>query len=162
MIACLILLSILSLLNLACFGYLILAVSRAKRGLQTRVVYYEEMFESFITAPKEGDPSPLSTMLDSIAVIFSQRISSSLQAAFRGMLGGTMKGLNASLEGEAVESNPQLSLVNMASPQLAKRLGKNPLAMMVLDRLIGKVLGGGGNGTNPGATTILPGRKHHD
>jgi len=94
--------------------------------------------EAFVTAPSQNEPSDFAKVCDNIAELFANRTGVVVQAALRGAMGGTMKGVNAALEKQAIEENPQLSLAEA----LPKSLKKNPLALMALQSIMSKVMAG--------------------
>lgn len=87
----------------------------------------------------EKTASPFASLVDQVAQVFSSRFGSTLTAVIRGSLGGTQKGVNSEAYQEAIKDNEGLALLDVVSPSVSKRLGKNPLAVMALQALLSKV-----------------------
>jgi len=117
------------------------------RALAREVV---EAVSYYVTSPDSDTPSPLVSFIGYSAEIVAQKIGVSTQQAIKGSLGGSLKGVNAQLEQEAIASDPSLALVSA----LPKSLKKNPIAMIGLQALINKFMassGAGHNSNNPQA-----------
>lgn len=108
-----------------------------------------ETLESIFTPITPGEPSIFNQAVNEILEGGAQRVGVHVQAAIKGSIGGTMKGVNAALEKEAIDGNPTLALAGA----LPKSVKKNPLAMIGLQMLAQKIGNGGGNASsNNGAT----------
>lgn len=102
-------------------------------------------FMRFITA--EGDKaSPFADLVDSVSSVVANRVGTSVMAAIRGAIGGTMKAANA----EQLESEPIKGLIGTLAPSLGKRLGKNPVAMSILQGVLNKLSGNQANVSSEG------------
>jgi len=91
-----------------------------------------------LTDSKDGEPSKVVKFADTMAVIFASRIVSSFEATLRGSAGGSQKSINAAEQGQLIGANPLLGLLN------SKALGKSPLALQLLQGIIG-TMGNRGN-----------------
>lgn len=117
----------------------------------SRVV--EGFVSELFISQAEGEPPAIIKGIAAISEDMAQRIGISTQAAIRGSIGGTMKGINHALEEEAVAQDPGLALMNA----LPKSLKKNPLAVMGLQAILSKMQtrspgipnNAGDNGSNP-------------
>lgn len=104
-------------------------------------------FAGFVSPKSENENSPLGDVIESAAEVVSQKIGVTVQAAIRGSIGGSMKGINAELEREAIAENPNLAVMDA----LPKSLKKNPLAMMGLQAVLSRMnLPGGGKSNSNG------------
>lgn len=104
----------------------------------------------YFASPDPDTPSPFVAFVGYVAEITAQKIGVSTQAAIKGSLGGSLKGINAELEAEGIASDPSLALVSA----LPKSLKKNPIAMIGLQALINRFMassGAGHNSNNPQA-----------
>lgn len=106
---------------------------KAKRIAQMLNTAIEDIF----IPSNPGDPSLFSQTINEILEGGAQRVGGHVQAAIKGSIGGTMKGLNSALEKEAIEGDPTLALAGA----LPKSLRKNPIAMIGLQMLAGKMTG---------------------
>lgn len=88
----------------------------------------------------DGDSSEFVQLVDKVSEVFGSRVSSSVMAALRGSAGGTTKAITQALEQEAVNGDPAMSMMSALSPNLTKKLGKNPLALMALQGIVGKIM----------------------
>jgi hypothetical protein len=101
-----------------------------------------EAVNFYLTSPSPDSPSPLLAFIAQVSEITAQKIGMSTQMAIKGSLGGTMKGINAQLEQEAIASDPSLALTQA----LPKSLRKNPIAMIGLQALVNKFMASSGAG----------------
>lgn len=117
-------------------------------GLESRV----QVFEDFFTPEGEGLPSPLGKLIGETGGFVASQVTDGVSKTLHGAIGGSMKGVTAELEQQAVADNPALAI--MAG--MPKSIKKNPLAMLAMQTLINKNLplkggsGGdaiGGNGS---------------
>lgn len=76
--------------------------------------------------------TPLIRFVDQTTEVTAQKIGVSVQAAIKGSIGGTMKGVNAQLENYAAENDQGAALMTA----LPKSLRKNPIALMGLQMLM--------------------------
>lgn len=106
---------------------------RVKRVSQS----INETLESIFIPSNQGDMSLFTQTVNEILDGSAQRIGVSVQAAIRGSIGGSMKGVNAQLEQVAADSDPTLAL----AAQLPRSVKKNPLAMMGLQLLMQRTAG---------------------
>lgn len=103
-----------------------------------RVVHQVSEGLTSVFAPRiEGEPSLFVQIADQITENAASKIGIHTNAAIKGSIGGTMKGLNAALENEAIESDASLAL----AAALPKSLRKNPVAMMGLQQIMQRVMG---------------------
>lgn len=111
--------------------------------------------KDIFVCPGEDGLSTFGQIINSTADVFSQKIGTSTQAAIRGSIGGTMKGVNAALENEAMAENPNLAVLQA----LPKSLKGNPIALMGLQAIISRIGQGpasqGNNGHNAQAKFTL-------
>lgn len=117
-----------------------------------------DTFREWVTATDEKTPSPFAQLVDKVSAVVAGHVGNSVTAAIRGALGGTMKGINAEEQGALIDGSPALGLVSTLAPKLARKLGKNPQAVAVLQSLLGGLTGG--NGSRLGE--IVEGRRHRD
>lgn len=101
----------------------------------------QENITALFTPENEGQLSAIGQMLDCFSQSVAERIGVTVQAAIRGSIGGTMKGVNAALEKEAIEENPNLAMMQA----LPKSLRGNPIAMMGLQAILSR-MGSGSSG----------------
>lgn len=98
----------------------------------------QETIFGLATPEIEGQLSPIGQMFDTVSTDMANKIGVTVQAAIRGSMGGTMKGVNAELEQLAIDNNPAAGLAQA----LPKSLRKNPLAMMGAEILLQKIMSG--------------------
>lgn len=103
-----------------------------------------EAFNYFFASPNTDTPAPYLAVIAQVAEITAHKIGMSTQMAIKGSLGGTMKGVNAQLEAEAMAADPSLALTQA----LPKSLRKNPIAMIGLQALVNKFMASSGAGHN--------------
>lgn len=131
------LLALILLANVALLGGLfgVLLVVRRK---------YRE-FESFITPPEEGKPSPLAQFVDAASVIAARAIAAQVKTTIMGFVSGAARA-SAAVEGDIVEAKAQqfgLGAILESMPALKKTLRRNPgLADLAISKL-GPMLGMG-------------------
>lgn len=87
----------------------------------------------------DGNNSEFTQLVDSTSQVLAGRISSSMMATMRGAAGGTTKAITNALESEAIAQDPTLGMVDMVAPNITKKLGKNPLALMALQSVLNKI-----------------------
>lgn len=109
----------------------IYAYVKARRVVEEIATTVEDLF----TARSEDLPSPFVQAVQQITAGLSEQIGVKTQAAIRGSIGGTMKGVNAALEREAIEQNPELAVYEA----LPKSLKKNQVAMLGLQYILNRV-----------------------
>lgn len=103
-------------------------VNRAVRSAKAEI-------SNFFLVTNESGYTGYSEVVNNISDVLSQKIGITVQAAIRGSVGGTMKGVNAALEKEAIENNPELAIMDV----LPKSLKKNPIALMGLQAIISRI-----------------------
>jgi len=131
-------LAILTLSNICLLGIGVHSYVKANRAVKRTSDILSDLF-----IPKvEGQSSVMGAAVQEWAETISQRIGAHTQAAIKGSIGGTMKGVNAALEQEAIAENPALGLVEM----LPKSLKKNQLAQVGLMSIINRFMQGSGSG----------------
>lgn len=113
---------------------------RIKRVSQT----ITETLENIFVARNQDNMSVFTQTVNEILDGSAQRIGYQVQAAIRGSIGGSMKGVNAQLEKVAADSDPTLAV----AANLPKSLKKNPLAMAGLQFLLNRAGGGNAGGNN--------------
>lgn len=113
---------------------------RIKRVSQT----INETLENIFVARNQDNMSVFTQTINEILDGSAQRIGYQVQAAIRGSIGGSMKGVNAQLEKVAADNDPTLAV----AANLPKSLKKNPLAMAGLQFLLNRAGGGNTGGNN--------------
>lgn len=128
------LLAILAVISLANLTGGVLIYVRINRAFENASEAIQTLFET----GRAGEPSYFNQTINEITDITAQKVGTSVQAAIRGSIGGTMKGVNAALEAEAIENDPTLAVVSA----LPKSLRKNQIAMVGLQMLMQKAFAG--------------------
>lgn len=112
-----------------------------------RAVRQTQRVLSELFIPKnEGEASAVGQAASQYIEFISEQIGVKTQAAIRGSIGGSMKGINAALEQEATSDNPNLAIMQA----LPKSLKKNPVAMIGLQKIMEKVMNNSMNNQNTG------------
>jgi hypothetical protein len=120
-------------------------ISQGKQDLADKIT-------AFVTAPGEGQISPLAELTELVAHRFSVQLSTQLLAKLGAGKAAIARQENA-LQGDMftdslAQQSPLLGMIAAAFPSVTKRLAKNPSAMPALMNL----LQGLGTGPGPGNT----------
>lgn len=130
------------LLLLASMVFLLLAILAGGVYIYVKITGMAQSFaytiEDIFTPRSANEPSLFAQTVNEIAEGIAQKTGIHINAAIRGSLGGTMKGVNAALEEEAIAGDPALAVASA----LPKSLKKNPIAMIGLQMLMQKALSG--------------------
>ena len=97
-------------------------------------------FEDYFTQPSETEPSPFNKTVNSTGEFIAAQVSDRVAGVLQGSIGGTMKGVTAELEKEAIAMNPAMAIME----GMPKAIKKNPLAYLMMQQLINKNIPGGG------------------
>lgn len=117
-----------------------------------RVLYREKQaladhIRDFVSAPAEGQPSPLAELTEVIAGRFAHQFMTLIRAqlgAERGHINRQETALQADiLQDAAMQKSPILGLLAGAFPSVTKRLAKNPSALPALMHIL-EGMGSGG------------------
>ena len=105
-----------------------------------------DAFEDFFTVESEGQVSQFDKVIHSVAKVIGGEVAGGVQLSLRNSLGGSIKAANAELEEEAIAENPGLAVMEY----MPKSMKKNPLAFLMFQGIINKVLAGKGAGLSGG------------
>jgi len=103
---------------------------------RTNFTDIQNSLEDYFTSGREGEISPFGRLVEQCAEVTAQRLGTTVQAAIRGSLGGTMTKMVPALEQEAIEANPELAFIDV----LPKSLKKSPLALQGLQLLMNRLM----------------------
>lgn len=150
-----------SIAILACLIGLLVAI----KSLSTFIDSIYSQFVGFINSPGDDKPSEFARLTNTIAHTAGQAIAQEVKTTIMGKMSGDARKLKA-IEGDIAmdglaESAPQLAGLLDASPNLRKRVAKNPgligWAAQYLPGLMGGLAGGsGGQTVNQGGTSTPP------
>jgi len=125
------------------FGLIRREKSNRDDEICARLDRYSSYVYQFLTRPDENTDSPFIQTVQQAADIFADRLSTRLEAARRGQLGGAMKGVNAALEAQAMQDAPEAALADAIEKQF--KMKKNSLASTGLQIFIDRFMKNQGN-----------------
>jgi len=103
---------------------------------RTNINSIQYSLEDYFTPSGEDQISPFGRLVEQCAEVTAQRLGTTVQAAIRGSIGGTMTAMVPALEREAMDANPELAILDV----LPKSLKKSPLAIQGLQLIVNRIL----------------------
>jgi len=122
------------------------SVIHVSRQVKSTYNDIEQGFRAFFQAESEGTPSAFGQTVSAVGEIIGGKVAGGVTHSLNTSLGGTMKGVNAELEAQALAENPTLAALEL----MPKSMKKNPKAMLGLAQILNNVLNSskGQNGSN--------------
>lgn len=122
-------LTIVSTLQFLALLFALMWVKRLKSSVITNV-------RSFLESPKEGEPSPIAVIGDTLASRLGSAIVASLKAWLLAQNSIAVRQDKAAMREAMQQDNPVLGMLAKFSPGIGKLLGKNPeLAQIAINAL---------------------------
>lgn len=123
--------------------------------------YLSATFREFVSAPAEGQPSPLAIFIDNVGQVLASQITVNLRTSLLGKASGVIRALDGAeadvTEDVLARANPWIAGLMALSPKLTRRLAKSPALAMALSRIQFPGTNGGGLPGEPGR--IVPGQQ---
>lgn len=108
-----------------------------------------ERYNTYVSSPGDGLPSPLETTIENTGEVITQKLLSRVQAQAMATSSHISRQTNAMMQDivqdEVDQANPVVGMLLNQYPSLRKRIAKNPSALQALMPLLDRIGGGVGN-----------------
>lgn len=126
-----------------------------RRWIQSKEIQLREELTAYISPRADGQPSPLADAVRSCAVIFGAEIANQIQVRILGAEGAVvrqLKGISSDLAADQLaEKTPLAQGLMSAFPTVSARAKRSPVASMLIEAILQRVMSGAGSGSGSGS-----------